>query len=136
MPNKLKTDDKSYEDNWFIFDSYYEIADGLYYNAKLNNLITFYSDKEETPFDVVTNISMLDMDNIIHYLTESENTAVGFFNSSYSKNTITSILVTNAEKILILRRKNSQGVAKGIDDIIYSKNPKLMYKKFAIVKDL
>ena len=136
MPNKLKTDDKSYEDNWFIFDSYYEIADGLYYNAKLNNLITFYSDKEETPFDVVTNISMLDMDNIIHYLTESENTAVGFFNSSYSKNTITSILVTNAEKILILRRKNSQGVAKGIDDIIYSKNPKLMYKRFAIVKDL
>ena len=136
MPNKLKTDDKSYEDNWFIFDLYYEIADGLYYNAKLNNLITFYSDKEETPFDVVSNISILDMDNVIHYLTKSENTAVSFFNSSYNKNTITSILVTNAEKILILRRKNSQGVAKGIDDIIYSKNPKLMYKRFAVVEDL
>lgn len=136
MPNKLKTDDKSYEDNWFIFDSYHEIADGLYYNDKLNNLIAFYSDKEETPFDVVTNISMLDMDNVMHYLTESENTAVSFFNSSYSKNTTISILVTSAEKILTLKRKNRQGVSKGIDDVIYRKNPKLMYREFAVIEDL
>lgn len=136
MPNKLNVEDKSFEDKWFIFDTYHEISKCVYYNEELNNLMTFYSETEETPVDVINWV--VDEDRFLEtldILETNKNTVVSFFRVEGTTSDVT-ILETTKDVIDTLKRKTMSGINKHINDVIYKKDKKLLYKKFAIVKDL
>ena len=136
MPNKLNVEDKSFEDKWFIFDTYHEISKCVYYNEELNNLMTFYSETEETPVDVINWV--VDKDRFLEtldILETNKNTVVSFFRVEGTTSVVT-ILETTKDVIDTLKRKTMSGINKHINDVIYKKDKKLLYKKFAIVKDL
>ncbi|MDN6751180.1 MAG: hypothetical protein L0L95_13120 [Staphylococcus equorum] len=136
MPNKLNVEDKSFEDKWFIFDTYHEISKCVYYNEELNNLMTFYSETEETPVDVINWVVNEDRFlETLEILETNKNTVVSFFRVEGTKSDVT-ILETAKDVIDTLKRKTMSGINKHINDVIYKKDKKLLYKKFAIVKDL
>ncbi|MDN6100763.1 MAG: hypothetical protein L0L09_09650 [Staphylococcus equorum] len=136
MPNKLNVEDKSFEDKWFIFDTYHEISKCVYYNEELNNLMTFYSETEETPVDVINWVVNEDRFlETLDILETNKNTVVSFFRVEGTKSDVT-ILETTKDVIDTLKRKTMSGINKHINDVIYKKDKKLLYKKFAIVKDL
>lgn len=136
MPNKLNVEDKSFEDKWFIFDTYHEISKCVYYNEELNNLMTFYSETEETPVDVINWVVNEDrLLKTLDILETNKNTVVSFFRVEGTKSDVT-ILETTKDVIDTLKRKTMSGINKHINDVIYKKDKKLLYKKFAIVKDL
>ncbi|ARM66741.1 hypothetical protein AM4_082 [Lactococcus phage AM4] len=136
MPNKLNVEDKSFEDKWFIFDTYHEISKCVYYNKELNNLMTFYSETEETPVDVINWVDNKDrLLETLDILETNKNTVVSFFRVEGTTSDIT-ILETTKDVIDTLKRKTMSGINKHINDVIYKKDKKLLYKKFAIVKDL
>ena len=136
MPNKLNVDDKSFEDKWFIFDTYHEISKCVYYNEELNNLMTFYSETEETPVDVINWVVNKDRFlETLDILETNKNTVVSFFRVEGTTSDVV-ILETTKDIIDILKRKTMSGINKYINDVIYKKDKKLLYKKFAIVKDL
>lgn len=136
MPNKLNVEDKSFEDKWFIFDTYHEISKCVYYNKELNNLMTFYSETEETPIDVINLIDNKDrLLKTLDILEINKNTVVSFFRVEGTTSVVT-ILETTEDVIDTLKRKTMSGINKHINDVIYKKDKKLLYKKFAIVKDL
>lgn len=136
MPNKLNVEDKSFEDKWFIFDTYHEISKCVYYNKELNNLMTFYSETEETPVDVINFVVNKDIFlETLDILETNKNTVVSFFRVEGTKSDVT-ILETTKDVIDTLKRKTMSGINKHINDVIYKKDKKLLYKKFAIVKDL
>lgn len=136
MPNKLNVEDKSFEDKWFIFDTYHEISKCVYYNEELNNLMTFYSETEETPVDVINWVVNKDRFlETLDILETNKNTVVSFFRVEGTTSVVT-ILETTEDVIDMLKRKTMSGINKHINDVIYKKDKKLLYKKFAIVKDL
>lgn len=136
MPNKLNVEDKSFEDKWFIFDTYHEISKCVYYNEELNNLMTFYSETEETPVDVINWVDNKDsLLETLDILETNKNTVVGFFRVEGTTSDVT-ILETTEDVIDTLKRKTMSGINKHINDVIYKKDKKLLYKRFAIVKDL
>ena len=136
MPNKLNVEDKSFEDKWYIFDTYHEISKCVYYNKELNNLMTFYSETEETPIDVINWVDNKDrLLKTLDILETNKNTVVSFFRVEGTPSDIT-ILETTKDVIDTLKRKTMSGINKHINDVIYKKDKKLLYKKFAIVKDL
>lgn len=136
MPNKLNVEDKSFEDKWFIFDTYREISKCVYYNEELNNLMTFYSETEETPVDVINFVVNKDIFlETLDILETNKNTVVSFFRVEGTTSDVT-ILETTKDVIDTLKRKTMSGINKHINDVIYKKDKKLLYKKFAIVKDL
>ena len=136
MPNKLNVDDKSFEDKWFIFDTYHEISKCVYYNEELNNLMTFYSETEETPVDVINWVVNKDRFlETLDILETNKNTVVSFFRVEGTTSDVV-ILETTKDVIDTLKRKTMSGINKYINDVIYKKDKKLLYKKFAIVKDL
>ncbi|ARM66244.1 hypothetical protein AM2_116 [Lactococcus phage AM2] len=136
MPNKLNVEDKSFEDKWFIFDTYHEISKCVYYNKELNNLMTFYSETEETPVDVINWVVNKDRFlETLDILETNKNTVVSFFRVEGTTSVVT-ILETTKDVIDTLKRKTMSGINKHINDVIYKKDKKLLYKKFAIVKDL
>ena len=136
MPNKLNVEDKSFEDKWFIFDTYHEISKCVYYNEELNNLMTFYSETEETPVDVINWVVNEDRFlETLDILETNKNTVVSFFRVEGTTSVVT-ILETTKDVIDTLKRKTMSGINKHISDVIYKKDKKLLYKKFAIVKDL
>lgn len=136
MPNKLNVEDKSFEDKWFIFDTYHEISKCVYYNEELNNLMTFYSETEETPVDVINWVDNKDrLLEALDILETNKNTVVSFFRVEGTTSVVT-ILETTKDVIDTLKRRTMSGINKHIDDVIYKKDKKLLYKKFAIVKDL
>ena len=136
MPNKLNVEDKSFEDKWFIFDTYHEISKCVYYNKELNNLMTFYSETEETPVDVINWVVNKDRFlETLDILETNKNTVVSFFRVEGTTSDVT-ILETTEDVINTLKRKTMSGINKHINDVIYKKDKKLLYKKFAIVKDL
>ena len=136
MPNKLNAEDKSFEDKWFIFDTYHEISKCVYYNEELNNLMTFYSETEETPVDVINWVDNKDrLLETLDILETNKNTVVSFFRVEGTTSDVT-ILETTEDVIDTLKRKTMSGINKHINDVIYKKDKKLLYKKFAIVKDL
>lgn len=136
MPNKLNVEDKSFEDKWFIFDTYHEISKCVYYNKELNNLMTFYSETEETPVDVINWVVNKDRFlETLDILETNKNTVVSFFRVEGTTSDVT-ILETTKDVIDTLKRKTMSGINKHINDVIYKKDKKLLYKKFAIVKDL
>lgn len=136
MPNKLNVEDRSFEDKWFIFDTYHEISKCVYYNEELNNLMTFYSETEETPVDVINFVVNKDIFlETLDILETNKNTVVSFFRVEGTKSDVT-ILETTKDVIDTLKRKTMSGINKHINDVIYKKDKKLLYKKFAIVKDL
>lgn len=136
MPNKLNVEDKSFEDKWFIFDTYHEISKCVYYNEELNNLMTFYSETEETPVDVINWVVNKDRFlETLDILEANKNTVVSFFRVEGTTSVVT-ILETTKDVIDTLKRKTMSGINKHINDVIYKKDKKLLYKKFAIVKDL
>ncbi|QGJ84992.1 hypothetical protein [Lactococcus phage P1048] len=136
MPNKLNVEDKSFEDKWFIFDTYHEISKCVYYNEELNNLMTFYSETEETPVDVINWVVNKDRFlETLDILETNKNTVVSFFRVEGTTSVVT-ILETTKDVIDTLKRKTMSGINKHINDVIYKKDKKLLYKKFAIVKDL
>lgn len=136
MPNKLNVEDKSFEDKWYIFDTYHEISKCVYYNKELNNLMTFYSETEETPIDVINWIDNKDrLLKTLDILEINKNTVVSFFRVEGTTSVVT-ILETTEDVIDTLKRKTMSGINKHINDVIYKKDKKLLYKKFAIVKDL
>lgn len=136
MPNKLNVDDKSFEDKWFIFDTYHEVSKCVYYNEELNNLMTFYSETEETPVDVINWVVNKDRFlETLDILETNRNTVVSFFRVEGTTSDVT-ILETTKDVIDTLKRKTMSGINKHINDVIYKKDKKLLYKKFAIVKDL
>ncbi|AIX12622.1 hypothetical protein WRP3_119 [Lactococcus phage WRP3] len=136
MPNKLNVEDKSFEDKWFIFDTYHEISKCVYYNKELNNLMTFYSETEETPVDVINWVVNKDRFlETLDILETNKNTVVSFFRVEGTTSDVT-ILETTKDVIGTLKRKTMSGINKHINDVIYKKDKKLLYKKFAIVKDL
>lgn len=136
MPNKLNVEDKSFEDKWFIFDTYHEISKCVYYNEELNNLMTFYSETEETPVDVINFVVNKDRFlETLDILETNKNTVVSFFRVEGTTSDVT-ILETTKDVIDTLKRKTMSGINKHINDVIYKKDKKLLYKKFAIVKDL
>ncbi|AHC94203.1 hypothetical protein T548_0125 [Lactococcus phage phiL47] len=136
MPNKLNVEDKSFEDKWFIFDTYHEISKCVYYNKELNNLMTFYSETEETPVDVINWVVNEDRFlETLDILETNKNTVVSFFRVEGTTSDVT-ILETTKDVIGTLKRKTMSGINKHINDVIYKKDKKLLYKKFAIVKDL
>ena len=136
MPNKLNVEDKSFEDKWFIFDTYHEIGKCVYYNEELNNLMTFYSETEETPVDVINWVVNKDRFlETLDILETNKNTVVSFFRVEGTTSDVV-ILETTKDIIDILKRKTMSGINKYINDVIYKKDKKLLYKKFAIVKDL
>ena len=136
MPNKLNVEDKSFEDKWFIFDTYHEISKCVYYNEELNNLMTFYSETEETPVDVINWVVNKDRFlETLDILETNKNTVVSFFRVEGTTSVVT-ILETTEDVIDTLKRKTMSGINKHINDVIYKKDKKLLYKKFAIVKDL
>lgn len=136
MPNKLNVEDKSFEDKWFIFDTYHEISKCVYYNEELNNLMTFYSETEETPVDVINWVVNKDRFlETLDILETNKNTVVSFFRVEGTTSVVT-ILETAEDVIDTLKRKTMSGINKHINDVIYKKDKKLLYKKFAIVKDL
>lgn len=136
MPNKLNVEDKSFEDKWFIFDTYHEISKCVYYNEELNNLMTFYSETEETPVDVINWVDNKDrLLETLDILETNKNTVVSFFRVEGATSDVT-ILETTKDIVDTLKRKTMSGINKHINDVIYKKDKKLLYKKFAIVKDL
>lgn len=136
MPNKLNVEDKSFEDKWFIFDRYHEISKCVYYNKELNNLMTFYSETEETPVDIIYWVDNKDrLLETLDILKTNKNTVVSFFRVEGTTSDVT-ILETTEDMIDTLKRKTMSGINKHINDVIYKKDKKLLYKKFAIVKDL
>lgn len=136
MPNKLNVKDKSFEDKWFIFDTYHEISKCVYYNEELNNLMTFYSETEETPVDVINWVVNKDRFlETLDILETNKNTVVSFFRVEGTTSDVT-ILETTKDVVDTLKRKTMSGINKHINDVIYKKDKKLLYKKFAIVKDL
>lgn len=136
MPNKLNVEDKSFEDKWFIFDTYHEISKCVYYNKELNNLMTFYSETEETPIDVINWVDNKDrLLKTLDILETNKNTVVSFFRVEGTTSVVT-ILETTKDVVDTLKRKTMSGINKHINDVIYKKDKKLLYKKFAIVKDL
>ncbi|ARM67690.1 hypothetical protein LW81_120 [Lactococcus phage LW81] len=136
MPNKLNVEDKSFEDKWYIFDTYHEISKCVYYNEELNNLMTFYSETEETPVDVINWVVNKDRFlETLDILETNKNTVVSFFRVEGTTSVVT-ILETTKDVIDTLKRKTMSGINKHINDVIYKKDKKLLYKKFAIVKDL
>lgn len=136
MPNKLNVEDKSFEDKWFIFDTYHEISKCVYYNKELNNLMTFYSETEETPVDIIYWVDNKDrLLEALDILKTNKNTVVSFFRVEGTTSDVT-ILETTEDMIDTLKRKTMSGINKHINDVIYKKDKKLLYKKFAIVKDL
>lgn len=136
MPNKLNVEDKSFEDKWFIFDTYHEISKCVYYNKELNNLMTFYSETEETPVDIIYWVDNKDrLLETLDILKTNKNTVVSFFRVEGTTSDVT-ILETTEDMIDTLKRKTMSGINKHINDVIYKKDKKLLYKKFAIVKDL
>lgn len=136
MPNKLSVEDKSFEDKWFIFDTYHEISKCVYYNKELNNLMTFYSETEETPVDIIYWVDNKDrLLETLDILKTNKNTVVSFFRVEGTTSDVT-ILETTEDMIDTLKRKTMSGINKHINDVIYKKDKKLLYKKFAIVKDL
>lgn len=136
MPNKLNVEDKSFEDKWFIFDTYHEISECVYYNEELNNLMTFYSETEETPVDVINWVVNKDRFlETLDILETNKNTVVSFFRVEGTTSDVT-ILETTKDVVDTLKRKTMSGINKHINDVIYKKDKKLLYKKFAIVKDL
>lgn len=136
MPNKLNVDDKSFEDKWFIFDTYHEISKCVYYNEELNNLMTFYSETEETPVDVINWVVNKDRFlETLDILETNKNTVVSFFRVEGTTSVVT-ILETTKDIVDTLKNKTMSGINKHINDVIYKKDKKLLYKKFAIVKDL
>lgn len=136
MPNKLNVEDKSFEDKWFIFDTYNEISKCVYYNEELNNLMTFYSETEETPVDVINWVVNKDRFlETLDILETNKNTVVSFFRVEGTTSVVT-ILETTKDVIDTLKRRTMSGINKHINDVIYKKDKKLLYKKFAIVKDL
>lgn len=136
MPNKLNVDDKSFEDKWFIFDTYHEISKCVYYNEELNNLMTFYSETEETPVDVINWVVNEDRFlETLDILETNKNTVVSFFRVEGTTSVVT-ILETTKDIVNTLKSKKMSGINKHINDVIYKKDKKLLYKKFAIVKDL
>lgn len=136
MPNKLNVEDKSFEDKWFIFDTYHEISKCVYYNEELNNLMTFYSETEETPVDVINWVVNKDMFlETLDILETNKNTVVSFFRVEGTTSDVT-ILETTKDVVDTLKRKTMSGINKHINDVIYKKDKKLLYKRFAIVKDL
>ena len=136
MPNKLNVEDKSFEDKWYIFDTYHEISKCVYYNKELNNLMTFYSETEETPIDVINWVDNKDrLLETLDILETNKNTVVSFFRVEGTTSDVT-ILETTKDVIDTLKRKTMSGINKHINDVIYKKDKKLLYKKFAIVKDL
>ena len=136
MPNKLNVEDKSFEDKWYIFDTYHEISKCVYYNKELNNLMTFYSETEETPVDVINWVDNKDrLLKTLDILETNKNTVVSFFRVEGTTPVI-AILETTEDVIDTLKRKTMSGINKHINDVIYKKDKKLLYKKFAIVKDL
>ena len=136
MPNKLNVEDKSFEDKWFIFDTYHEISQCVYYNEELNNLMTFYSETEETPVDVINWVVNEDRFlETLDILETNKNTVVSFFRVEGTTSVVT-VLETTKDVIDTLKRKTMSGINKHINDVIYKKDKKLLYKKFAIVKDL
>lgn len=136
MPNKLNVEDKSFEDKWFIFDTYHEISKCVYYNKELNNLMTFYSETEETPVDVINwVVNEGRFLETLDILETNKNTVVSFFRVEGTTSDVT-ILETTKDVIGTLKRKTMSGINKHINDVIYKKDKKLLYKKFAIVKDL
>ena len=136
MPNKLNVEDKSFEDKWFIFDTYHEISKCVYYNEELNNLMTFYSETEETPVDVINWVVNKDRFlETLDILETNKNTVVSFFRVEGTISDVT-ILETTKDVVDTLKRKTMSGINKHINDVIYKKDKKLLYKKFAIVKDL
>lgn len=136
MPNKLNVEDKSFEDKWFIFDTYHEISKCVYYNEELNNLMTFYSETEETPVDVINWVVNKDRFlETLDILETNKNTVVSFFRVEGTTSVVT-ILETTKDVVDTLKRKTMSGINKHINDVIYKKDKKLLYKKFAIVKDL
>ena len=136
MPNKLNVEDKSFEDKWFIFDTYHEISKCVYYNKELNNLMTFYSETEETPVDVINWVVNKDRFlETLDILETNKNTVVSFFRVEGTTSDVT-ILETTKDIVDTLKRKTMSGINKHINDVIYKKDKKLLYKKFAIVKDL
>lgn len=136
MPNKLNVEDKSFEDKWYIFDTYHEISKCVYYNEELNNLMTFYSETEETPVDIIYWVDNKDrLLETLDILETNKNTVVSFFRVEGTTSDVT-ILETTEDVIDTLKRKTMSGINKHINDVIYKKDKKLLYKKFAIVKDL
>nr|DAD56831.1 MAG TPA: hypothetical protein [Caudoviricetes sp.] len=136
MPNKLNVEDKSFEDKWFIFDTYREISKCVYYNEELNNLMTFYSETEETPVDVINWVDNKDrLLETLDILETNKNMVVSFFRVEGATSDVT-ILETTKDIVDTLKRKTMSGINKHINDVIYKKDKKLLYKKFAIVKDL
>lgn len=136
MPNKLNVEDKSFEDKWYIFDTYHEISKCVYYNEELNNLMTFYSETEETPVDVINFVVNKDIFlETLDILETNKNTVVSFFRVEGTTSVVT-VLETTKDVIDTLKRKTMSGINKHINDVIYKKDKKLLYKKFAIVKDL
>ena len=136
MPNRLNVEDKSFEDKWYIFDTYHEISKCVYYNEELNNLMTFYSETEETPVDVINWVVNKDrLLKTLDILETNKNTVVSFFRVEGTTSDVT-ILETTKDVIDTLKRKTMSGINKHINDVIYKKDKKLLYKKFAIVKDL
>jgi len=136
MPNKLNVEDKSFEDKWFIFDTYHEISKCVYYNEELNNLMTFYSETEETPVDVINWVVNEDIFlETLDILETNKNTVVSFFRVE-GTTSVVAILETTKDIIDTLKNKTMSGINKHINDVIYKKDKKLLYKKFAIVKDL
>lgn len=136
MPNKLNVEDKSFEDKWFIFDTYHEISKCVYYNEELNNLMIFYSETEETPVDVINWVVNKDRFlETLDILETNKNTVVSFFRVEGTTSVVT-ILETTEDVIDTLKRRTMSGINKHINDVIYKKDKKLLYKKFAIVKDL
>lgn len=136
MPNKLNVEDKSFEDKWFIFDTYHEISQCVYYNEELNNLMTFYSETEETPVDVINWVVNKDRFlETLAILETNKNTVVSFFRVEGTTSVVT-ILETTKDIVDTLKSKTMSGINKHINDVIYKKDKKLLYKKFAIVKDL
>ena len=136
MPNKLNVEDKSFEDKWFIFDTYHEISKCVYYNEELNNLMTFYSETEETPVDVINWVVNKDRFlETLDILETNKNTVVSFFRVE-GTTSVVAILETTKDIMDTLKRKTMSGINKHINDVIYKKDKKLLYKKFAIVKDL
>lgn len=136
MPNKLNVEDKSFEDKWFIFDTYHEVSKCVYYNEELNNLMTFYSETEETPVDVINWVVNKDRFlETLDILETNRNTVVSFFRVEGTTSDVT-ILETTKDIVDTLKNKTMSGINKHINDVIYKKDKKLLYKEFAIVKDL
>ena len=122
MPNKLNVDDKSFEDKWFIFDTYHEISKCVYYNEELNNLMTFYSETEETPVDVINWVVNKDRFlETLDILETNKNTVVSFFRVEGTTSDVV-ILETTKDVIDTLKRKTMSGINKYIDDVIYKKD--------------